>query len=47
MGELLISGRFRIVGMAHSKRPMFIQIGSHRLRLMVKEARVGPMKEIT
>jgi hypothetical protein len=33
--------------MARRRRVMAIQKGSQRLRLMVKEAREGPMKETT
>jgi hypothetical protein len=42
--SFLISGSMPTVGTAHRSRTMLIQNGSHKLRLMVKDARVGPMK---
>jgi hypothetical protein len=36
-----------MVGTAHVNRAILIQNGSQRFLLIVKEARVGPMKETT
>jgi hypothetical protein len=40
-----VFGSRPIVGIAQSRRKMLSQKGSQRLALMVKAAKVGPMKE--
>lgn len=45
--DFLIPGSNDIAGMAHSSSDMWIQKGSHKLWLMVKDASVGPMNETT
>jgi hypothetical protein len=43
--ELVVLGSKLTVGIAQSRRAMLSQNGSQRFLLMVKAARVGPMKD--